>query len=230
MRFIAFACALTCACSGPTEPKRVSIPTTIQASSFTSTTAKGYAITLSDARIAARDLHFSVGGEAHTAWYRRASELLISRAVAHPGHYQGGAVTGELSGEFLLDYVHPSELGAATLLTGNYESMSFTLRKESALDDHSMLFAGSAGPYSFTISVDSPEGREIVGVPFEAVIAGEGGTIVCSLLIQGLFDAIDFAAHAQGTVVAIAADDVSEDYLAFKRTIQSHNQFKCEIQ
>ena len=69
-----------------------------------------------------------------------------------------------------------------------------------------------------------------MGVPFEAKITGSSGTIVCSLVIEGLFDAIDFSAHAAGTTVTLTADDTSEDYLSFKRVVQSHNPFKCELQ
>ena len=60
-----------------------------------------------------------------------------------------------------------------------------------------MIFAGKAGSNVFTIAVDAADDREILGIPFETKITTQPeGSIACQLVIEGLFDSIDFAAQA----------------------------------
>jgi hypothetical protein len=60
-----------------------------------------------------------------------AGGLVDPRAWAHPGHYSGGDVTGELVGEFILDWIGGDgmALGTADLLAGDYNGFNFTFRR-----------------------------------------------------------------------------------------------------
>ena len=65
----------------------------------------GYRVRLREARMMVEDLSFTIAGEAHAAASGRFDLFagwLVSRAYAHPGHYQEGDITGELPGRFML--------------------------------------------------------------------------------------------------------------------------------
>lgn len=76
----------------------------------TVTTDQGYVVELSGARVLVQDFAFAIAGEAHTASVlERLWGYVVPHAHAHPGHYQGGDVTGELRGRFLLDWLPDAE-------------------------------------------------------------------------------------------------------------------------
>src|SRR5690554_1121890 len=257
--FIIALILLLSACDEPTEAPRVEIPVVVSGAGLTPvTTDLGYAIEVTEARMAFNNLAFTIAGEAHANFFwQNLSQAIIPSAHAHPGHFAGGEVTGELLGEFVVDWLANSEqqLGVATLLAGTYTGANFTFARASQdwleagdpLIGHTAIFAGvatRAGTSTpFTIVIDSPEDRELVGAPltraddttnsFRAHIdaASSSGTLRMQLVTEDpvehdtLFDGIDFAAlsaDADG-VVHIAPDSqaTSEDaYNLFRRTFQ----------
>jgi hypothetical protein len=243
----------------------VALPVVVDGSCVQSvTTDLGYAVEVHTARLALGDLQFAVAGEVHMA-SRRSSparakvgfvhSLLFSRAHAHPGHYTGGEVTGELPGRFVVDWIAGSgnELGTGTLFEGLYDSANMTLDQadaaEVAPDDpllgHSALITGTATKdgveLPFVALVDSPTGRQIVGFPFDLRVDGDTsarlGLALCTVdPLEGdtLFDGLDFALLAKASSGSFAGQVVLEEtstepnlaaYQLLKRTLQTHDHF-----
>jgi hypothetical protein len=206
------------ACSGE-EATRVNLPVRVGAPDLEPLeTNRGYTIELSEARLVVTDLKFAVAGEEHArsgrqpSW-QRVADWFVPLAHAHPGHFVGGDVTGELLGHFVTSWLpaDAAPIGVATLLEGDYRSASFAFGRASAEDElasddpllgHSALLRGSAARADvrreFLVVLDAEE-QELVGMPFEAgVRAGDPLAIGFELLpidpiARGtLFDDIDF--------------------------------------
>jgi hypothetical protein len=240
-----FATAISCAAD---EAPRVTALVTVDATRLPSVmTDLGWSVTVTEARAALTGLQFTVAGEVHTASVgERILDLVIPRASAHPGHYLGGEVTGELTGRFVVDWLAeaPQTLGQAILLEGTYDAANFTLDRASGLpaDDallgHTARFVGVAVKATrtvhFDITVDSPAGRQIVGVP--CLLAAESGTtptltlqlqLVDGLEKDTLFDGLDFGAldtDGDGSLVVSEAGP-TDAYNLFRRTFQTHDHF-----
>ncbi len=242
------------ACDGPQEAPRVSLPVVVDGAGIEPvTTALGYAVTVSSARLALQDLVFTVAGEVHTASaWERLSGALISTAYAHPGHYQGGEVTGALPGEFVVTW--PTEdgrsLGVATLIAGTYQAVNFTfgqgtadgLGAEDPLVGHTAIVSGTATKgdrtTAFTLVVDAPEARALVGAPF-AVTLGASSTGRLGLRLNTvdpsegdtLFDALDFEAldgDGDGVVrIEPGVAEVEAAYFAFRRVCLTHDHYSA---
>jgi hypothetical protein len=239
-------------CDDPSEAPRVELPVAVDASGVAPlTTDLGYAVEVTSARVALEGLVFTVAGEAHTAsLWRKLSDAVVPPAVAHPGHFQGGEVTGELPGEFVVEWPAEDgrELGVATLIAGTYSAANFTFARGAADDlgaddplvGHTAIVTGTATKdgqtTTFTFVVDSPEGRVLVGAPFEAEVTEDAaGTLNIQFhpadALEGdtLFDAIDFAAldgDGDGAVTVSPDDpDVEDAYILFRRTFQTHDHY-----
>lgn len=233
-------------CSVSQEATRVELAVELDASKVEATTSDlGWTVELTAARIAATDVQFTIQGEMHedgaTAWL---PSWILARAWAHPGHYAGGDVTGELPGSFVFDWIgHDGmALGVAEMLTGDYNGMNFTFRAADANDGltdgdalmgHAAYFAGTATKdgvtITFTALLDIDAGTQMVGAPFELVVTD---TTKDTLGIQflptdpveakSLFDGLDFAAlddDGDGAVDIVPGD---EAHNILRRTIQSH--------
>lgn len=229
-------------CSSPEESPRVRVPVVVGSSGLeTVTTNLDYEVTLESADVAIRDLEFTMKGEVATSLLFRVSEALIRSAWAHPGHYEGGDVTGELLGSFLLHFEADTsqELGTATLLTGNYQAVNFYFDRGQSglLDGHTALLRGLARragtEIQFSVVIDSPAGRQLVGAPFEVRVE-EGAELVAALRllvedpVEGdtLFDDVDF----------IALDGDADGDLKFgpdstdEASVNAHNQIQRRFQ
>jgi hypothetical protein len=244
------------ACSGSDEAKRVELAVVTDGARLEPvTTDLGYTVELNTAELVVVDLKFTIVGEAHTSVWRRLSDAVVPVAHAHPGHYQGGEVTGELLGHFVLRFSTGGthELGKAALLTGKYHSMNLTLARatiaEVEEDDpllgHTAVFNGEVSKddvqIGFQIRVDSPEAREIVGIPFQSDVTRDTEQVLALRLLtrdpleeDTLFDGIDFGlldgdgdGQAQVTPDATDADTVAA-YNQFRRTLQTHDHFVVE--
>jgi hypothetical protein len=173
----------------------------------------GYEVTITHAELSLRDLRFMVAGEAHLAFGEHLLSLLFSKARAHPGHLQGGEITGALMGEALavwgtedaLEDTQPTQpLGSAQLITGRYSSAEFTF-SDQLPSAHTALLEGVASregrEVRFSALINAPEDRALTGVPFEATIST---TPNARLLLElsasafegehTLFDGLDFEA------------------------------------
>ncbi len=225
---------------------RVQLPVVLDASTLTpAETDLGYEVTLSRMQLALRDLVFTVAGEAHAA----RGNLLLSTAWAHPGHYQGGDVTGELPGAWVIDLPaeHERELGTATLLAGEYSAANFAFDVGAAggpLAGHTAILEGSAArgdeTIPFRIVIDAPDARELVGAPFAANVGPASiGPIRLRFSVgdvlenDTLLDGVDFAAmprDADGNVT-IEADEpsVADAYNAVRRAFLSHDHYSLAL-
>lgn len=241
------------ACSDAQEADRVELRVVADAVELVPvTTDLGYAVDLSAASIAIDNLKFTVAGETHASLGRWLSELLLPPAHAHPGHFQGGEVTGELRGHFVLRFA-PGEvqtLGTATLLVGTYKSVNLTLSRADAesveegdpVAGHTAVLSGTAARedanIAFDVVMDSPEGRELVGIPFEEEVTADTRNALAlrfgpldRLEMDTLFDGIDFAlldADGDGYVsIDPAATDeaIVDAYNTIRRAFQSHDHF-----
>jgi hypothetical protein len=247
------SCWLT-GCSESQEAKQVELPVVTDGEGLMPvTTDLGYEVELVSARLAADNLQFTIAGEAHTSFWRQVSDALVPVAHAHPGHYQGGEVTGELPGHFILRFARgeAQAVGTATLLIGTYHAVNLTLAHASASDveeegdpllGHSAVLTGSATKDGVTIDfevlIDSPAARDLVGIPFDAEITELGKpTLALRLSTRDeleddtLFDSLDFAAldrDADGRVLieptAADAADIAA-YNTIRRVFQTHDHF-----
>lgn len=244
---VALSAAVACAPSQ--EAVRVELLVELDGSTVAdSTNVEGWTVTLTDARIAAKDVQFTVLGEMHgaTAWL---DGWLIRRAWAHPGHYAGGDVTGELVGEFMFDWVAKDgmRLGTAELLAGDYNGLNFTFRRagegdvaaEDPMLGHSAYFAGVArrdgAEVMFTAALDVKEGTLMVGAPFEEVVSAETkGAIRLQLEAtdpvekKSMFDGLDFAALDEDDDGVVNIEPGAAAHNIFVRTIQSHVHYNAE--
>lgn len=197
-----------------------------------SANAEGWAIELTDFRLAVRDFEFTVEGEAHSSLLDRAlCTALICSAHAHPGHLAGGDVTGELKGYFVIDALQADAqtLGNAKLLEGHYHGMNFTFGKatleygieqSSSLFNHTAIIAGTAkrdeNAVQFTAVVDVDDNIQMVGAPLDiTVTSASSETLALEILPENgavqmnMFDGIDFGTLAtfdSGTVSILPGD------------------------
>lgn len=247
---IALVCA---ACGDPEEAPRITAPVVIDDSGLKVVTNDlGYEIELEEVRIAIEDLHFTVAGEEHMAM-RGGSILsrLIPVAHAHPGHSYGGIVTGELKGAHLLSWPgnDTHELGEGTLLPGTYTAADFTfsrgstdhgLESDDQLMGHTAMLKGVASrddeSITFTIIVDSPKGRELVGAPFETTVNKDfKGTIGVRFHPEDpyegniIFEGLDFFELPQDSdghvLIAPGIEEVENAYNRFVRRFQAHDYY-----
>lgn len=216
------------------------------------TTDLGYEVELASAYVAASDLKFTLSGEVHASLRRRLSHLVLPLAHAHPGHFQGGQVTGELPGSYILRFF-PGEvhaLGTATLLVGSYQAANLTLARAGSTDveqgapllGHTAALHGVAtregSSLAFDVLLDAPEGRELVGIPFEREISAHArGPLALRLSpldpleMDTLFDGVDFDAldaddDGRVEIVPDAGDEETvAAYNAIRRRFQTHDHF-----
>lgn len=237
---MSFSTCFALACAPSQEAARVELPVVIDAGGLVdATTDLGWTIHLETARIAAGDLEFTIQGEMHAL--ARLWDLLVPPAVAHPGHYAGGDVTGALPGSFVLDWIagDGDELGRAELLTGDYHGCNIAFRRADELpaDDplagHTAQFVGTARKdgqdLAFAAILDLDVGAAVIGAPFDLDI-DEGSTDTLGLRLRlrddtsgaALFDGVDFAAldPGDGAPVSIGPGDPAHNLV--RRALQSH--------
>lgn len=243
------------ACGGdPEEARQVDVPVVADASGLTPTTTNmGYSVELTEARLALENVLFLVAGEAHArAPWRRLLDVLVPSAHAHPGHYQGGEVTGELPGRWVVQWLPEAtaELGVARLLVGSYQSANFRFTTASAEDGvasddplfgHTALLRGRAArdrAIDFLAVIDAPPERDLVGVPFEHDVRESADTALGlrwltedAVQAETLFDDVDFAAldadeDGQVTLAPGATDPLElAAYNTLRRAVLTHDHY-----
>lgn len=263
-RLCLVAAALACA---PNEAPRVEVEIVVDGSGLgVSATDLGWTIEFEQARLALANLEFTTAGEVHAT---RALDpggwllgLVMASAHAHPGHYQGGEIIGELPGDHLLDFIggEGASLGFATLIVGDYTAANFGFRRARAdelpegdpLVGHTALLSGTASKagevVGFSIFIDAPIDRELVGAPFEYTL-DEQATLVLGVRLldtdpyegDHLLDGIDFAAldaadgAIDGAIVLLdpelepnQPDALTDAYNQIRRDFQTHDLFDIE--
>lgn len=234
------------------EPARVTLPVVVDSDGIgEATTDLGYAIELQMLRMVVVDLELTTAGETHASndpsWLQR---LFVPAAYAHPGHYAGGDVIGELRGRWVVDWVADDgvSLGDATLLAGDYNGANFTFGSASTEDGLTAdddLLGGNAeilgtaardgGSVVFHAVVQQDEDRQLVGAPFdldvqETTVATLG--LQCRLVdpVEGdtLFDGIDFFALDDGEG-RVELEPDSPDYNRLRRSLQVHDHYFINV-
>jgi len=216
-------------------------------------TAEGYVVTLSELRVAIQDIQFTIEGETHAGLLERLHRMALPQALAHPGHYAGGEVTGELRGTFLLDFFAQSDtpLGTGTLLEGEYHGANFTFRRATTADGlaandpllgHTAVMRGTAlrdgKTFHFQAVLDIDEGTQMVGAPFTLRVQRETNVVLRLEILavdpsteqDSLLDGIDFAAldtDGDGNV-SIQPGDAAHNIA--RRTLQVHDHWWVNVQ
>ena len=242
-KYCLVVCAILIGCSDATESPQVQIPVFVDNSAVvTTTTTLGYQVEVTELRIAMKNFLFTSAGELHTAfpWPK-----LVQTAFAHPGHFQDGEVLGELRGEYIVDFIASDrQLGEATLIEGQYTGANFTfdrapetqLSANDTLIGHTAIISGNATKnnqtLSFTITIDSPVDRELVGAPFEVEISpSTTGRLYLRFHTRdpfedkSIFEGIDFITldSDNDSQVDIGPDTNTNDYNLFRRNFQTHD-------
>lgn len=229
------------------EPVQRTLPVTASGEGIEAVVnAEGWTVTLSTFRLAISDIEFTIEGDTHASREPSLFERIVPRAMAHPGHYAGGDVTGELLGNFLLDLLSGEQsLGEATLLTEDYNGMNLHFRtadgsdglaSDDPLNGHTAEIAGAATSgvrtIHFTAILDVAAGTEMVGGPFELVLTEETeGILVLRALTRDpfegdtLFDGIDFGALDEDAddTVQIAPGSAAHNVLV--KTLIRHDHY-----
>jgi hypothetical protein len=240
------------ACQDSQPAVRVSIPVEVDGAGMKpSTNDLGWTVTLTTFRFALRDMQFTILGEmharAHRGVLRRLAALVEGEAWAHPGHYAGGEVTGELPGPLIADFFATERraLGLATLLTGIYHGANFFFRHAEATDGlasddpllgHTAYLVGSATKEGRTIDfraqVDIDDGTQVVGAPFELAVKPETQTTLGFEALttdpvenQSLFQLLDFGAYDTDGDHRIDIVPGTEAHAIFRRTLVTHSHY-----
>jgi hypothetical protein len=219
------------------EAPRVKATVVVDGSRLNAATSDlGYTVEVTGARMAMKTLTFSVAGEEHTRrWWHG---FFIKEANAHPGHHEGGAITGALEGSFLVDWTHHHghELGDAALIVGEYTSANFIFGHDEALGGATLVIEGVATrdeqKIPFEVSVSAPKGRQLIGAPFEASVRKDGRVgLVLSLEDEVgdggmVFDGVDFASLSdQDGKLVLSEQAHGEAYLKLRRRLLSHDHY-----
>ncbi len=189
----------------PEEAARVRVDVLVdgEAAALPVTTDLGYEVRLTSARVVIEDPVFTTGGETHGdrgllplmgAALRSGWSALVPDAMAHPGHYAGGEIIGELTGRFVFDWVADDGmvLGTADLLEGSYEGVNFGLSHGEAVDglDEGDPLLGSSALFEGEVSRDG-ETRT-----FSALIVQDADVAVIGGIFQyELRDGQDLTLH-----------------------------------
>lgn len=247
------------ACSAPQEAQQVELVVETDATELRRvSTNLGYSVELTEARITVRDLTFALGGDLLSRnSLHHAYDWLVPSALAHPGHFEGGDVTGQLPERLLLDYLPGQDkaLGTATLLVGDYRSANLIFcratssdleQKDDPLLGHTAIFRGTARKDDSTLEFEAlvaiEEGTALVGMLFEARIDGSSAQrLRVQLLtldeVEGdtLFDDIDFALlddnHDGHLTIAPAkaTDTESDAHSTLKNALLVHDHYAIQL-
>jgi len=249
---------LPTACDEGSEAARVSLPVTtvpLTAAEATVTNDLEYRIEVTGVRAAIKDVLFTVEGEEHLSFWDRLGGLVVGRAHAHPGHAGGGEVTGEVLGNFVVDWspgAASAELGTATLIAGDYNGADFTYRAADASDGlaagdallgRAAVIEGTATPtegggsaVAFTLALDPTDSPNVIGAVFDATVTGTtsgsiGLRVVLAEPILGvtLFDGIDFGALDEDADGQLAVESPQAAHNKLMRALHSHDFYQLEL-
>lgn len=239
LRSILLSSLLVVGCTDTEEAARVELPVTTVATAFPpATTDLGYLVSISEMQAAVSAIQFTIKGEMH-------QELVLPEGtLAHPGHYAGGEVTGELPGDFVLTWNGEphATLGDATLIVGDYQGVNFGLRAATASDNapaltgHAMHLAGTVAKDGttkpFDLLIDVEVDTSVVGALFEDVIT-ETSTETLAIAFfptdpfesDTAFDAVDFFALPTTAAGAIEIRPGSATHNLIRRVITTHDYY-----
>ncbi len=237
--FLIALCAIGC---GTTEEAAtVQMPVaTAGAPLPAATTDLGYQVQIERMRVAVTGIQFTIEGEAHAS-------AAPPGTVLHPGHSAGGEVTGELPGDYILQWNGQPQppLGDGTLLAGDYFGANFVFRGADArdalpagdpLDGHAFHITGTVGKEGttrpFDAVLDVEPGARVVGAVFEARITeASTETLAISFFATDpneqdtAFDAVDFFTLPATPAGTIEIRPGSAAHNVIRRAIQTHDHY-----
>lgn len=238
------ALCLVAACGSSEEAATVDLPVMTDGTALApATTSDGYTVAVSRIRIAVTTVQFTIEGEMHED---EVAPRIGVPPPPHPGHYAGGEVTGELPGDFVLEWNGQQQptLGTGHLIVGDYHGANFTFRAASAADGiaatdpmlgHAFHITGTATKNGVTKPFDALLDVEldtsVVGALFEDKVA-EASTE--TLAIQFLptdpyendtpFDGVDFFTLPE-TAGTLEVRPGSAAHNVIRRAIQTHDHY-----
>ena len=242
MRLIAISLALG-ACAASEEATTVELPVTVAPAMDSATTDLGYRVQLTRMRIAVAQIEFTTEGEMHdAAVYRTANPVGTRPTIAkHPGHAGGGEVTGELPGEFILEWNGAPQpaFGTSVMFVGNYTGANFAIRNAATTDamvaddpllGHSFHLTGTVTrdgvTRDFDAVLDVESDTRVIGAKFDdAITSASTETLAIQFLptdpyeLDTAFDGIDFFALSP----QIRPGDAAHNIL--RRAIQTHDHY-----
>lgn len=207
-------------------------------------TDEGYSITFTRMRVAFEDVEFTTSGEMHAALWQPLVDLVIPTAYAHPGHYAGGEVIGEMNGRFVVDWLAQGQsLGTATMLESQYDGANFVFTRASAADGlapddpligHTFDFAGEARKdgqvWTFSGLLDQDDGRRVVGLPFMFEVDANTDAVIGLQMLpvdpyekDTAFDQLDFAALDDDGDGDVRFMDGQDAYFELRKRLQVHD-------
>ncbi len=245
MRRTAILTLLAAGCGSGEEAVEVELPVLVSAARIEpAANDLGWAITISALRAAVRDFQFTIEGEEHEAG--TATRQVGPPPPPHPGHAAGGDITGELPGDYLLDWMEDGAiLGTGTLLTGDYHGANFSFRRATEADGlaasdpllgHTFHLVGRAerdgDGIDFDIVLDIDDDTELIGAPFELELT-EATTASIGLEIatidpfedDTLFDGLDCAALDDDGDGAIEIRPGEASHNRLRRLFQAHDYY-----
>jgi hypothetical protein len=240
-----------CSPSGD-EPATVYLPVRADGAELLEcTNDEGWAVRLAEFRLAVRNIELTLEGETHARLFDRLSDLLVPRALAHPGHSAGGEVAGELSGDFLLELSvdEPQPLGDAALLTGDYFGVNLTFRRagesdglpdDDPLPGHTAFVSGTATrddeTVDFTAVLDVKKGTQMVGGPFELEVTEQTEAVLALRVYtidpsegDTLFDGLDFAALDGDGDGEVHIEPGQAAHNVLMKTLIRHDHYGIEV-
>jgi hypothetical protein len=229
------------ACSASEEAATVELPVTVAPAMASATTDLGYEVQLARLRVAVEQIEFTIEGEMHdtAAVYSAPNPLGTPRPALpnleyHPGHSAGGEVTGELPGQFILEWnngVPQPAFGTSTLLVGNYHGANFALRNDAALGAAFQLtgtVTKDGVTRDFEATLDVEPDTKVIGAPFDDAIGAHSTETLAihfdptnSFDGTTVFDGVDF--FALSSPIQIRPGDANHNLI--RRSIQTHDHY-----
>ena len=228
---------------------RVALDVVIEGTTVTrALTDLDYEVDLTRCRVALETVEFTTDGEQHaqlrpSMGLDAVQELLLPTAYAHPGHYGGGEIVGELVGRQVFDWRDSAVLGQADLTEALYTGANFTfaraqmsdgLTEDDPLIGHTFDIAGIArrgeSTVEFEVQLDQDLDRRVVGLPFELdVDASTSASLGLALFPDDpyeedtVFDGLDFFALDEDGDGKVVIEPGSEAYNRLRRQLQKHD-------
>lgn len=229
------------------QAERVQVPVVVDGEGVVEfTNAEGYDIHITTLRVAFDNVEFTSGGEMHASLLQRLGDLVVPTAYAHPGHYAGGEIVGEMNGRFVVDWLQDGKfLSDATMLEAEYRGANFVFTRAMpgdgvAADDpiigHTIEIAGEASrdgeTWSFHALVDEEDGKRVVGLPMELDLhADDEVELGLQMVMEDpyeddtVLDNLDFATLDDDGDFAVEIEPGQPAYNLLVKQLQVHDHY-----
>jgi len=237
-------------CVGSQPSATVHLPLVADGSTVSPfTTDLGFEVTLDHVRMALAEIQFTQGGEQHTSLFEDLRDLMLKTACAHPGHYAGGEVTGELVGPVVVEWIPDTYIntGEGILVCGEYHGANllfirangqFGLAGDDPLTGHHIHLEGSVSRggevTGFEAVMDMPDGASAIGMIMSLDIDEYTAVTLALRLLptssQGatLFDGIDFSVLDSNGDGEVMIEPGHEEHNRIQRAFLKHDFYEVK--